>query len=115
MLPPLNVLALALVRLIVPVPVTVSPVEIMLTTDAPDAAILQVPEPKAKVLVFAPEERTALDIPHEEVKLYVEASNVPAICEKPLFSASASNNVTAPPGVLTVIDCVNNAPALVIV
>ena len=64
--PPAKVLADALIRLIVPVPVIVSPVRPPFVDQTPPAK-LQVPEPKAKVLVvetvlaklvFAPENVT---------------------------------------------------------
>ena len=52
--PPANVLALALVRLIVPVPVTVNPVDVKLAAGEPVDAIEKVPEPIANVRVAVP-------------------------------------------------------------
>ena len=73
--PPENDLVLALVRLTVPVPVTVRLVDVTALQPVVPA-IVQVPEPTATVLVPVPDALTADDAP-DNVTLYVEASNVP--------------------------------------
>ncbi len=112
--PPANVLADALVRLIVPVPVTVRLVEV-LADHADVPAIVQVPEPIAIVLVVETLVATP-ELAEVNDTLYPAASNVPAI--NAVFAEeqiNASCNVTDPLGVLTLNPCVNVLPALVIV
>jgi len=114
--PPANVLEDPLVRLIVPVPVTVrfDP----LTFHPPVPESVQVPELIASVLVALPWLATPPDAP-EIVTLYPFALKVPDIWlnaeDDPKLVFSASCSVTVPPGLSVVILCVNVLPALVIV
>ncbi len=115
--PPANVLADALVRLIVPVPVTVRLVDVAVF-HPPVPAIVQVPEPMASVLVVEPEEAT-LDALPDSVTLYPFASKVPVVTlmvpAVVLEQLNASCNVNEPPGLFKSMPCVNVLPALVMV
>ena len=107
----MKVLAEPEVKLIVPVPVTVSPVEVALHT-VPEPVRVHVPEPMAAVLVLVP-----LRLTPPVVILYEPASKVPVVIinDCPLaVNVAASCNVTDPDGVFIVIVCVNDFPALVI-
>ena len=76
--PPAKVLADALVRLIVPVPVIVRFVELGAFQTVPEPAIVQVPEPTAIVRVPVPVLDKPLAAPLNET-LYTAASNVPCV------------------------------------
>ena len=116
--PPAKVLALALVRLMVPVPVTVRLVDVEALHAPVVPAIDQVPEPMAIVLVSVPDAATEAAAP-DKVTLNVAASNVPFVRvntpAKDWLAANASCSVTDPPGVSMVNACVKVLPALVIV
>ena len=77
--PPTNVLADALVKLIVPVPVTVKFVAVTALNAVPDVAIDHVPEPIAIVLVVVPETLYAAEPELLSVKLNPFASKVPCV------------------------------------
>ena len=98
--PPSKVLADALVRLMVPVPVTVRLVEVA-AFHPPVPDIANVPEPTAIVLVPVPDVATELDAP-DNVTLYPLASKVPVdtvIAPAAFLSQTkAFCNVTDPPG-----------------
>ena len=100
----------------VPVPVTVRLVGGFALNVFP--AIVQVPEPKAHVLAVVLLPSATAEVP-ENVKLNVDASNVPLCKSRPFPDATllvnASCRVTDPLGVFTVKFCVNVLPALVIV
>ena len=109
--PPANVLPEAPVRLMVPVPVTVRLVAVAQLQGIAETLRVHVPEPTATVLVDVP-----VPMKLKEVTLYPLASNVPADKVNGADDAlgvKASCSVTEPPGVLTVIGCVNDLPALV--
>lgn len=76
--PPENDLALALVRLMVPVPVTVRLGDVEASHAPVVPAIDQVPEPIAIVLVLVPDTFTPAKAP-DKVTLNVAASNVPFV------------------------------------
>ena len=115
MLPPANVLVDELVRLIVPVPVTVRLVDVA-AVQVPTN--VQVPEPIPIVLVLLLLADTAPEAP-DKVTLYVTALKVPAVIvsaeAEATFVIKASCKVTDPLGVLIVNNCVNVLLALVIV
>ena len=97
--PPANVLADALVKLMVPVPVMVRFVDV-LADQGEVPAIVQVPEPTAIVRAVATDVATVEDA-LLKVTLKLFASNVPAI--KVVVDdeqVKASCNVTNPPGLL---------------
>ena len=115
--PPANVLVDALVSLMVPVPVTVHPVDGFVLHVEP--AIVHTPEPTATVLVDDPPPAKTLELP-DKVTFFPLASKVPAVNVSAVtpdkLVLNASTSVTDPPGVLMVNGCVNvAAPALVIV
>ena len=94
--PPLKVLALALVRLIVPVPVTVAFVDVfMLKAVLPLPLTVNVPDPNASVLIFALLEANKLT-----VVFFPLASNVPLVNVSvlpPMLKSSCSFQVPPTP------------------
>ena len=116
--PPVKVLADADVRLIVPVPVTVSPVEVA-AFQPPELEIVQVPEPMFIDLIFVLAEEIApcVDAP-DNVKLYPFASSVPVViviaaAAPAELTVHASCKTTEPLGEFIVKNCGNVLPALV--
>jgi len=87
-LPPIKVLADALVKRMVPVPVTVRLVDVEQSQPVVPSVIVHVPEPIFKVLTAVPEEENAV-VFLIVVKLYVAALNVPDVkVRNPIVNAS---------------------------